>query len=308
MTVDLIVVGSGDAARSVAYPSREAGWSVTVVDSDPFGGTCDLRGCDAKKVLVGVSEVVDWTRRMMGKGVSSPVPTLVWPDMIRFKHTFVDAVPASVEQSFTKAGIRAVQGRAHFVGPTSLQVGDETLGIVGTALLVTWLSRGRLRPTVGWGAVAGAGASAGVGFTVSLLVATLAFDGAQLEEGKAGVLAAAAGASAVSWLGVPRHRRRGGESGGRSVAGVGETGSVSRSRVAVGLDLKARRCAASSVARFDSLHRGLGRAPRMRLVKGAKSRTCPDPLTRRRLARTAIAVPSLRAPRPDECHRWEVTE
>ena len=94
MTVDLIVVGSGDAARSVAYPSREAGWSVTFVDSDPFGGTCDLRGCDAKKVLVGVSEVVDWTRRMMGKGVSSPVPTLVWPDMIRFKHTFVDAVPA----------------------------------------------------------------------------------------------------------------------------------------------------------------------------------------------------------------------
>jgi Na+/H+ antiporter NhaA len=51
----------------------------------------------------------------------------------------------------------------------------KPVGIVGTALLITWLSRGRLRPTAGWGAVAGAGASAGVGFTVSLLVATLAF-------------------------------------------------------------------------------------------------------------------------------------
>ena len=127
MTVDLIVLGSGEAAQSVAYPCREAGWSVTVVDSDPFGGTCSLRGCDPKKVLVGVSELVDWTRRMKGKGISSPVPTLVWPDMIRFKHTFVDGVPDSNEKSFTEAGIRAIQGRAHFVGPASLRVGAETL-------------------------------------------------------------------------------------------------------------------------------------------------------------------------------------
>jgi glutathione reductase (NADPH) len=127
MTVDLIVLGSGEAAQSVAYPCREAGWSVTVVDSDPFGGTCTLRGCDPKKVLVGVSELVDWTRRMAGKGVSSPGPTLVWPEMIRFKHTFVDDAPASNEQSFTEAGIRAIQGRAHFVGPDSLRVGDETI-------------------------------------------------------------------------------------------------------------------------------------------------------------------------------------
>ena len=95
LTVDLIVLGSGAAAQSVAYTCREAGWSVTVVDSDPFGGTCSLRGCDPKKVLVGVSELVDWTRRMAGKGISSPPPTLVWEDMIRFKRTFVDDVPAS---------------------------------------------------------------------------------------------------------------------------------------------------------------------------------------------------------------------
>jgi glutathione reductase (NADPH) len=127
MTVDLIVLGSGEAAQPIAYTCREAGWSVTLVDSDPFGGTCTLRGCDPKKVLVGVSELVDWTRRMTGKGISSPVKTLVWPDMIRFKHTFVDDAPASNERSFNEAGIRAIQGRAHFVGPASLRVGDETI-------------------------------------------------------------------------------------------------------------------------------------------------------------------------------------
>ncbi|MGI9006801.1 MAG: dihydrolipoyl dehydrogenase family protein [Streptosporangiaceae bacterium] len=127
MNVDLIVLGTGSAAQSVAYPCREAGWSVTVVDSSPFGGTCQLRGCDPKKVLVGVSELVDWTRRMQGKGISAPLPALAWTDMIRFKRTFVHDVPAATKESFREAGILTVHGRAHFVGPASLRVGDETL-------------------------------------------------------------------------------------------------------------------------------------------------------------------------------------
>ena len=76
----------------------------------------------------------------------------------------------------------------------------KPLGIVGLAWLVTRLSGRRLRPPVGWAAVLGAGTIAGVGFTVSILVATLAFDGPRLEEAKVGVLAAAFGASALTWL------------------------------------------------------------------------------------------------------------
>ncbi len=73
-------------------------------------------------------------------------------------------------------------------------------GIVGSAWLVTRLSRGRLRPPVGWASVLGVGALGGLGFTVSLLVATLAFDGTQLEEAKLGILTAALGASLLSLL------------------------------------------------------------------------------------------------------------
>jgi glutathione reductase (NADPH) len=124
--VDLVVVGTGAAAQSVAFPCREAGWSVVVVDSDPFGGTCQLRGCDPKKVLVGVSELIDWGRRMQGKGLSAPAPTLAWPELIRFKRSFVDGVPAAMDRSFTGAGMLTVHGRARFVDPTSLRVGDET--------------------------------------------------------------------------------------------------------------------------------------------------------------------------------------
>jgi Na+/H+ antiporter NhaA len=79
-------------------------------------------------------------------------------------------------------------------------VAGKPLGITGTAWLVTTLSRGRLRPPVGWAAAAGAGTVAGIGFTISLLIATHAFHGVQLEEAKLGVLSAALCASLLTWL------------------------------------------------------------------------------------------------------------
>jgi protein-disulfide isomerase len=79
-------------------------------------------------------------------------------------------------------------------------VAGKPLGILGASWLVTRLSGERLRPPVGWAAVAGGGTIAGIGFTVSLLVATLAFDGPRLEEAKVGILSAALCATIVTWL------------------------------------------------------------------------------------------------------------
>ena len=76
----------------------------------------------------------------------------------------------------------------------------KPVGVVGGAALVTWVSRGKLRPPIGWAAVAGGGAIAGIGFTVALLIADLAFHGQQLEEAKVGVLSAALTASVATWL------------------------------------------------------------------------------------------------------------
>jgi Na+/H+ antiporter NhaA len=87
------------------------------------------------------------------------------------------------------------------------------VGFVGTAWLLTRLTRGRLRPPVGWAAVAGGGAVAGIGFTVSLLIATLAFEGGALEEAKLGILGAAIAATLLTLLVfratalLPRRRR-----------------------------------------------------------------------------------------------------
>ncbi|MGH3185076.1 MAG: Na+/H+ antiporter NhaA, partial [Streptosporangiaceae bacterium] len=76
----------------------------------------------------------------------------------------------------------------------------KPLGTAGCAWLVTKLSHGRLRPPVGWGAVLGAGTVAGIGFTVSLLIAALALTGTALAEAKLGILSAALAASALTWI------------------------------------------------------------------------------------------------------------
>jgi Na+/H+ antiporter NhaA len=78
-------------------------------------------------------------------------------------------------------------------------VAGKPAGTVGAAWLLTRISRGRIRPSAGWAAVTGAGAIAGIGFIVSLLIASLAFHGSQLAEAKVGILSAALCASGLGW-------------------------------------------------------------------------------------------------------------
>lgn len=124
---DVVVIGTGSAASTVAHRCREAGWQVAVIDSRPFGGTCALRGCDPKKVLVGAAEVVDWARRMKGSGIRAEQMQIDWPELMRFKRTFTEPVPKNREAAFAKAGITTFHGRARFVGRSTVQVNDESL-------------------------------------------------------------------------------------------------------------------------------------------------------------------------------------
>jgi Na+/H+ antiporter NhaA len=91
-------------------------------------------------------------------------------------------------------------GSAITLGIVVGYVVGKPVGIFGTAWLVSRLTRGRLRPPIGWAAVAGGGTIAGIGFTVALLIATIAFDGQQLEEAKLGILSAGLAASVLTWL------------------------------------------------------------------------------------------------------------
>jgi glutathione reductase (NADPH) len=64
---------------------------------------------------------------MKGKGIQAESLRIDWQELMRFKRSFTEPVPKNREEGFAKAGIAAFHGRAHFVGPSTVQVGDEVL-------------------------------------------------------------------------------------------------------------------------------------------------------------------------------------
>jgi glutathione reductase (NADPH) len=123
---DLIVIGTGTAAQVAAGRVARAGRSVAVVDHRPFGGTCALRGCDPKKMLVSGAEAVDWSRRMRGHGIVGE-SRIDWKELIAFKRGFTDPIPEKLEERFARQGIAAFHGMARFTAPDTIAVEGHTL-------------------------------------------------------------------------------------------------------------------------------------------------------------------------------------
>lgn len=149
---DLIVIGAGTGGNGVARMAAAAGWKVASIDSMPYGGTCALRGCDPKKMLIAVTEGLDWAHNLKGKGLETQT-SINWPDMIAFKETFTSVMPSRIEAGLKKAGISTLHGETHFTGPDTVEVDGTslrgkhfhiatgarpmTLNIPGESLLIT---------------------------------------------------------------------------------------------------------------------------------------------------------------------------
>ena len=151
--VDVMVLGTGPAATQVALRCSEAGRNVAVVDPRPFGGTCALRGCNPKKVLIRAAELHDWIGRAEGIGLRADGARIDWSELIAFKRSFTDSVTPWKEGKFHDAGIEQIHGVPRFTSPTRIAVdGDKIecgeivvatgavpvqLGIPGEELLTT---------------------------------------------------------------------------------------------------------------------------------------------------------------------------
>ena len=126
MTYDLIVIGTG-VASSVASKCRKEGWSVAIVDSRPFGGTCSQRGCDPKKILVDAARALHHVRRMNGHGIDPAGAAINWHDLMKFKQSYVEDIPEKTEEKYREEGIDAFHGPARFVGEQRIEVDGEEL-------------------------------------------------------------------------------------------------------------------------------------------------------------------------------------
>ncbi|MBC2186764.1 NAD(P)/FAD-dependent oxidoreductase [Listeria sp. FSL L7-0253] len=125
-TYDLVVIGSGASGTTVAFEAQAAGLKVAIIEERSWGGTCVLRGCDPKKVLVGAAEARKLSTRLRGKGIKQAA-TISWTDLMAFKETFVEDVPESRLESFREAGIETFFGPASFQDANTIQVADDLL-------------------------------------------------------------------------------------------------------------------------------------------------------------------------------------
>ena len=123
---DVFIIGSGMAGMTIANKCASKGLSVGITDELPYGGTCALRGCDPKKVIIGATEVRDFAQRLKGKGIDT-IPNINWKDIMAFKQTFVDEMPRKIEKGYKKNGIDTFHNSATFINENTLSVGNETI-------------------------------------------------------------------------------------------------------------------------------------------------------------------------------------
>jgi Na+/H+ antiporter NhaA len=185
--VDPIVVGLAIGLVTIAYPAARA----------------DLeRATDLFRVFreQPTSELQQSARAGLRSAIS---PNERWQQLFHpFTSYVVVPLFALANAGFAISGSFLVHayGSAVTLGILVAYLVGKPLGIVGATTVITRLTRGRIRAPVGWASVLGGGAVAGIGFTVSLLIATLAFHGPELAEAKLGVLTTLVGAPAMSWL------------------------------------------------------------------------------------------------------------
>lgn len=123
---EVIVIGSGMAGMTIANKCARAGLKTAITDSRPYGGTCALRGCDPKKILVGASEIIDRANKMKNIGISGDV-AIDWPALMAYKNEFVSKMPKGVEKGYANAGVTMYHGAASFESSNTIKIGEDLL-------------------------------------------------------------------------------------------------------------------------------------------------------------------------------------
>ncbi len=112
------------AGMTIANKCASKDLKVGITDELPYGGTCALRGCDPKKVIIGATEVRDFAKRLNGNGIDT-IPKVNWKDIMAFKQTFVDEMPPKIEKGYKKNGIDTFHSSAKFLSDNTLEVGND---------------------------------------------------------------------------------------------------------------------------------------------------------------------------------------
>ena len=124
---DLFVIGGGSGGVRAGRITAAAGFKVGLAENYRMGGTCVIRGCVPKKLMVYASSYSETFRDAVGYGWSETRPHFDWFKLIGSKDTEIDRLEGIYETNYEKAGGRLFKARAKLVGPhmVELSTGDR---------------------------------------------------------------------------------------------------------------------------------------------------------------------------------------
>jgi len=118
---NVFVIGSGVAGQTTAKKCVEAGLTVAISDKREFGGTCAIRGCDPKKVLLQFADLVQKSKQLENLGVVKS-PKINWKAVQKFKSTFTERVPKSTEHKLKNLEIDLYHQSPKFISKNEILV------------------------------------------------------------------------------------------------------------------------------------------------------------------------------------------
>ncbi|MQA06580.1 MAG: dihydrolipoyl dehydrogenase [Streptosporangiales bacterium] len=124
---DLVILGGGSGGYAAAIRAAELGMSVAMVEKDKVGGTCLHRGCIPTKALLHAGEVADQTRDSAQFGVRSSFDGIDIDQVNSYKDGVVSRLHKGLSGLIGSHGITTVEESGRLTGPTTVQVGDQTL-------------------------------------------------------------------------------------------------------------------------------------------------------------------------------------
>jgi glutathione reductase (NADPH) len=120
--VDLFVVGAGSGGVRAARIAATHGAKVAIAEEYRVGGTCVIRGCVPKKLLVYASRFAHEFEDAAGFGWTVPEPTFDWPTLIANKDKEIDRLELAYVANLEKPGVDIIRSRAVLADPHTVRL------------------------------------------------------------------------------------------------------------------------------------------------------------------------------------------
>jgi glutathione reductase (NADPH) len=117
---DLFVIGAGSGGVRAARLAAGYGARVAIAEDYRVGGTCVIRGCVPKKLLVYAAHVREEIEDAAGYGWTIPGPKFDWPTLVAQKDREIARLEAAYRKLLASAGVEIIEGRARFLDPHTL--------------------------------------------------------------------------------------------------------------------------------------------------------------------------------------------